>query len=346
MMQKPDNPLLTMIHDFFLIYLPSQRKSSPHTVKTYRTAVEQLMDYASKQKGCRITAITFDILNRELVSGFLNDLEQHGCSVSTRNHKLKSIRALFSYASMMDISLARYYKELEKIPWKKETDPTGIEFLSEAEIKVLLEQPNTTTKKGVRDLLLMIMLYDTGARIQELLTMKICDIQFGKAPTVKVLGKGSKYRYIPVMPKTTEHIRKYLTLFHSGESDYAREYLFYTERKGIRTPMSDDNVRKMLRQYADSARSRCPSMPPNLHPHHFRHSRAMHLYQHGMDLALVSQWLGHANLETTLIYAHADTEMKGKAIEKASSGICEIAIGADDPNSLDDDTLKRLYGLR
>lgn len=77
----------------------------------------------------------------------------------------------------------------------------------------------------------------------------------------------------------------------------AREYLFYTERKGIRTPMSDDNVRKMLRQYVDSARSRCPSMPPNLHPHHFRHSRAMHLYQHGMDLALVSQWLGHANLD-------------------------------------------------
>lgn len=88
--------------------------------------------------------------------------------------------------------------------------------------------------------------------------------------------------------------------------------------------MSDDNVRKMLRQYADSARASCPSMSTNLHPHHFRRSRAMHLYQHGMDLAPISQWLGHANLETTLIYANADTEMKRKSIEKVSAEICEI----------------------
>ena len=108
---------------------------------------------------------------------------------------------------MMDISLARYYKELDKIPWKKETEPAGIEFLSEAEMKALLAQPDTETKKGIRDLLLMIMLYDTGARIQELPNQRICDIQFSKSPTVKVLGKGSKYRFIPVMPKTVEHIR-------------------------------------------------------------------------------------------------------------------------------------------
>ena len=137
-----------------------------------------------------------------------------------------------------------------------------------------------------------------------------------------------------------------MKLYHPGEGDYANSFLFYTDRKGVRAPMSDDNVRKMLRQYADSARASCPSMPTNLHPHHFRHSRAMHLYQHGMDLALVSQWLGHANLETTLIYAHADTEMKRKAIEKASAGICEIDAGESDPDILDDDTLKRLYGLR
>ena len=131
-------------------------------------------------------------LDKNLVSGFLDDLERQGCSVSTRNHKLKSIRALFAYAAMMDISLARYYKELEKIPWKKETEPVGIEFLNEAEMKVLLAQPDTTTKKGIRDLLLMIMLYDTGARIQELLNLKICDIQFSKSTTVKVFGKGGK----------------------------------------------------------------------------------------------------------------------------------------------------------
>ena len=163
---------------------------------------------------------------------------------------------------------------------------------------------------------------------------------------MKVLGKGGKYRYIPVMPRTVEHIKKYCKLYHPEDGDYSKAYLFYTERKGIRSPMSDDNVRKMLRIYAESARRICPSMPSNLHPHHFRHSRAMHLYQHGMDLALVSQWLGHANLETTLIYAHADTEMKRKAIEKASSGIRVIDAVENTPDTFDDDTLKRLYGLR
>ena len=247
---------------------------------------------------------------------------------------------------MMDISLGRYYKELDKIPLKMGETPSGVEFLTEMEIRTLFEQPDTAMKKGVRDLLLMIMLYDTGARIQELLNVKICDVQFAKPSTLRVLGKGGKYRFIPVMPKTVEHLRRYLALFHPGKSDYAHEYLFYTERRGIRAPMSDDNVRKLLRLYANSTRRACPSIPTNLHPHHFRHSRAMHLYQHGMELALVSQWLGHANLETTLIYAHADTEMKRRAIEKASSDICEVNARSAVPDVLDDDTLKRLYGLR
>ena len=113
--------------------------------------------------------------------------------------------------------------------------------------------------------------------------------------------------------------------------------------------MSDDNVRKLLHSYGEVAKAVCPEIPDNLHPHLFRHSRAMHLYQHGMDLTLISQWLGHANLETTLIYAHADTEMKRKAIEKATSGKCDVSMrkptqhnyGADE-----DEVLKRLYGLR
>ena len=140
--------------------------------------------------------------------------------------------------------------------------------------------------------------------------------------------------------------QKRIILYHQGEGDYANVFLFYTDRKGIRAPMSDDNVRKMLRQYADSARASYPSIPTNLHPHYFLQSRAMYLYQHGMDMALVSQWLGHANLETTLIHDHADTEMKQKAIKKAFTGICEIDVGESDPDTLDDDTLKRLYDLR
>lgn len=195
----------------------------------------------------------------------------------------------------------------------------------------------------------MILLYDTGARIQELLDLKVCDIRLGMTSTAKLTGKGTKVRLVPMMPKTVLHLNNYFAVFHPDEDPYSQKPLFYVARNGTQQKMSDDNVRKLLRTYAEAARIRCPEVPENLHPHLFCHSRAMHLYQHGMDLTLISQWLGHANLETTLIYAHADTEMKRKAIEKATSGKCDIstritALPALDVN--DDEVLKRLYGLK
>lgn len=340
------NTLFSVIHDFFVIHLPLNRKCSPHTIKAYRTAVEQLVDYAAERNSCRFSSITFDMLDFETVTEFLNHLEESGCSVGTRNHKLKAIRSLFSYASMMDITAVAYYKEIEKIPWKKTESPAGIDFMSENAVKVLLDAPDISTEHGLRDRMIMILLYDTGARIQELLNLKICDFKFGKTPIVRLFGKESKYRYVPIMPKTAEHIRKYLSIFHAGADEYSDRPLFYVKRQGDIHPMSDDNVRKMLRKYAGAAKEHCQEIPENLHPHMFRHSRAMHLYQHGMDLSLVSQWLGHANLETTLIYAHADTEMKRKAIEMASAGIRSIPeTEALRQGEYDDAELKRFYGL-
>lgn len=341
------NSFYIMVHDFFVVYLPRQRKCSPHTIKAYRTALEQLLDYTKGSKNCKLSAITFEMLDAAAVMSFLDNLEENGCSVSTRNHKLKAIRAFFSYASMMDLSSVKYYKELEKVPWKKNNMSGRLDFLSEEAVKALLDTPDVSTPHGLRDRLLMILLYDTGARIQELLNLKICDIQFAKSPTVKLFGKGSKYRFVPIMPKTAAHIQNYMQVFHPQATLYEQSPLFYVQRNGEMRMMSDDNVRKLLRKYGRIAKEQCPQIPDNLHPHLFRHSRAMHLYQHGMDLALVSQWLGHANLETTLIYAHADTEMKRKAIEKTTSGIKEIPeAGRAKTFEYDDDTLKRLYGLR
>lgn len=325
-----------------------QRQCSPHTIRSYQTALIQLLDYAKEQKGCKLTAIPFEILDYAMVSGFLENMETTGCSVSTRNHKLKAIRAFFAYAAMMDITTAACYKELEKIPWKKEDSSAGVDFLSEAAVKAMLAQPDGTTRKGLRDRFMLILMYDTGARVQELLDIKICDLRLGAMPTIKLLGKGRKYRLVPIMPKTVQHLEHYLKIFHPNAESYSTAPLFYVERKGVQKPMSDDNVRKLLRRYAQTARLTCPEIPVNMHPHLLRHSRAMHLYQQGMDLTLISQWLGHANLETTLVYAHADTELKRKAIEKANSGICD-AIDAAEPGTdmeTDEETLKRLYGLR
>ena len=342
------NRLFEYIREYLTVYLTEQRNSSPHTIKAYRTALEQLVDFTKRKNNCSLMHVEFSMLNRELILEFLDSLEDvYKCSISTRNHKLKCIRSFFNYAAMMDLSLVAYRQELSNIPWKKPQTPEVVEFMSEAAVKALLESPNTTTQRGLRDQFMMILLYDTGARVQELLDLKVCDLRLGSIPTARLIGKGNKVRSVPIMDKTVLHLKKYLSVFHNAETAYSDQPLFYVVRDGHKQKMSDDNVRKFLHVYGMRAKEICSDVPSNLHPHLFRHSRAMHLYQHGMDLTLVSQWLGHANLETTLIYAHADTEMKRKAIEKATSGKCDIPVTSGQRFSIDDEeTLKRLYGLR
>lgn len=179
-----------------------------------------------------------------------------------------------------------------------------------------------------------------------MLDLKVCDIRRGKAPTATLMGQGSKVRSVPLMPETMERFQNHINVFHSEENQYSSQPLFYVERRGNRYPMSDDNVRIFLQKYGDAARRICPEVPENIHPHLWRHSRAMHLYQHGMDLTLISQWLGHVNLETSLIYAHADTEQKRRAIEKSMGR--KVTSGIDIPRYRisDEETIKRLYGLK
>lgn len=217
--------------------------------------------------------------------------------------------------------------------------------MTEAAVKALLEQPDTGTKLGLRDQFLMIFLYDTGARIQEVLDVKLCDIRMDKTPTVTLHGKGRKIRSVPLMKDTVSHLLNYMEIFHKGKPWLSTDWLFYVERKGICGAMCDDTARLRIQKYANAAREKCADVPENVHPHLWRHTRAMHLYQHGMDLTLIAQWLGHKQLETTLIYAYADTEAKRKAIEKAMG--TETPWGSENSSYTvdDEETLKRLYGL-
>ena len=156
-------------------------------------------------------------------------------------------------------------------------------------------------------------------------------------------GKGGKIRVVPLMKDTVQHLDNYMGVFHKGESVFSTEWLFYVERKGSRSAMCDDTARLRIQKYTELARENCPDVR-NGSSHLWRHTRAMHLYQHGMDLTMISQWLGHKQVETTLIYAYADTEAKRKAIEKAmGTGLA----GTESVNYTvsDEDMLRRLYGL-
>lgn len=192
----------------------------------------------------------------------------------------------------------------------------------------------------------MIFLYDTGARIQELLDVRICDIKVDSTSCVTLTGKGRRTRVVPLMKSTVEHLSNYMSVFHRNETMVSKEYLFYVKHNLGRTKMCDDTIRCRLNHYAKIAHEICDEVPEKIHPHLFRHSRAMHLYQHGMPLELISQWLGHSQFTTTLVYAHADIEQKRAAIEKAMGKNFDVSKPKKTKKDITTDAFKRMYGLK
>ena len=343
-----DKVLFTLIHDYFKVYLPRQRRASEHTIKAYQASVDALLEFVKVQHKVELYEVEFGMINSKLLADFLDGVEENGCSISTRNHRLACIRAFYKYAAKMEPTAVIYRAEIYKVPTKNPTKPDIIEYMSEPAVTALLEVPDATMLKGLRDQFFMVLLYDTGARIEEVVNIKIRDIHLGSTPTVTVTGKGNKIRSVPLMEETIEHFHAYKRVYHPDEDNYSEKFLFQAVYGDKPKPIHQDTARKFIYAYGIKAKSICREVPDNVYPHLFRHSRAMHLYQHGMDLTLISQWLGHSKIETTLIYAHADTEKKRLAIAKASdpNGPLKKHLNVERYTISDEEQLKRLYGLR
>lgn len=348
MRKVKDTKFFETINDYFKVYLPKQRKRSPNTVKAYQSALEVFLDFVKNSRKITLTDMTFEMLSKQAVSDFLLWLDENRrCSISTQNQRLQCIRSFLEYAADCDSSLIPLYTEVRKIHAHTLPKSDIVTYMSEIAVKMVLSEPDKNTKKGLRDAFLMSLLYDTGARIQEILDVHISDINLRGTPVITLHGKGQKARNVSIMAKTVELMKKYISAYHPDESPYSQAFLFYTKHNG-KARMSEDNARKLIRAYGISARENCSEIPGIVHPHLFRHSRAMHLYQHGMPLPLISQWLGHSNIETTQIYANADTEMKRKAIEAATPADSPLKDYFDSERYTvpDDELIKKLYGLR
>jgi site-specific recombinase XerD len=217
--------------------------------------------------------------------------------------------------------------------------PVG--YMSETALKAVLEQPDIKTMKGIRNRMIMILLYDTGVRVQELVDMKLSSLHLKiKNPFVIVTGKGNKTRSIPLMDKTVAHLKEYLKRFHNGPDDKKNTPLFYSNRSGSPHILSTDAISVFLKKYGKIARTTCHEVPDSVHPHLFRHTRAMALYRAGMPLSYIAEFLGHVSINTTEIYASTDIEMLRNALKKANSEVAE-----EIPHWKDEDSLKKLCGL-
>lgn len=342
-MKIKDEGFFKAIRDFLTIYLPRQKCYSDNTVTSYKTALNLFVDFLTLVKRIPIFQITFSELNRSNVSAFLDWLQEtRNSSSSTRNQRLMALRAFARYAGLNDVALFAAHIELSSIPVQR-AKPRIVDFLSENALKALLCQPDIRKPTELRNQFLMILMYDTAARCQEILDLKISDFVINpKAPFVYLTGKGRKTRTVPLMPKTVEHLKVYLGKFHPEDLRRNDDLLFFTKIHGKKSCMSPDTAAYFMDKYGKSARMNCPEVPDRVHPHQLRHTRAIHLYRGGMPLALLSEFLGHADISTTQIYAYADTEMKRNAIQKACpESMAETQVWDDN----DETTIRKLYGL-
>lgn len=305
------------MRDFFSVFLPKQRNSSQNTITACRDTWNLLLRFLSDRKGLKLDILEISDINVETVLEFLDTMDaEKGWKPATRNQRLSCIRTFFRYVACMEPTMYAYVSELETIPLKKDINKSHVmEFMSQESIRCLLSTPDTTQKNGVRDQFFMSLMYDAAARDGEMLGLKLEDFN-PENRTVYLFGKGSKPRLVPVSKETTALFKEYCKKFHSHST--GMEPLFYTVHRHEKTSMSDDNVARFLKKYAAVAREQTPGIPEKIYPHMLRRSRAMHLYRSGMPLALLAEFLGHEDPETTLIYAYADTEMKREAIEKVT----------------------------
>lgn len=341
-----DEKLFKLIRNYLLVYLPVQREASPNTVINYRTVLSQYLSFVAEQNKTKLNAVTFEMFTRDNVCAFLDNLTtEKNFTPATRNNRLAVIKAFIAYASACYPEYMAIENELSSVKGVKDDPFSKVDYMTEDAVTALINEPNAKTKTGLRNRVLMVFLYDSGARISEVLGVRLCDIKIENSPQVLLYGKGKKVRTVPLMANTVEHLKQYIHVFHADEVSTSTTTLFYVLHKGKKEPMNDETVRAMLQKYADSAREKCKEIPLKVHPHLWRHSRAMHLYQHGMDLSLISQWLGHANLSTSLIYAYADTEHKREAIEKAIGKDLSDTTSTSTCTVNDDELLKKLYGM-
>ena len=342
-----DKTLFELIGNYFRVYLPKLKKSSAHTIRSYRTAIDSLLEFVKTEKKIKLAEITLEMIDTSMITKYLERLDEQGNSITTRNLRLNCIKAFYSYASDVNAETVAHAAAIAKIPKANVPKYRKVDYLSESEVSVLLDQPDLRTPKGRRDRFFMLMMYDTGARLQEIRGIKLCNINWGKKIQTTLFGKGSKERPVPITETTFGELEKYMEEFHPNADKYDDEHLFYVQHHACRYPFSESMARKILRGYGESAKKFCREIPDIVHPHMLRHSRAMHLYQKGNDLVLIQQWLGHVNLETTLVYAYADTEHKRKAIEASIDPGSPLSKHRNPKRYTlsDDETVKRLYGL-
>lgn len=307
------------LSSYFLKYIPHKTGYSDNTISSYRDAFTIFLRYCNDVLHIKPEKLNFSKINRNMIEEFLVWLENtKNYSISTRNQRLAALHAFFRYVQIEAPEYIELCNSVLSISSKK-TPIVEMNYLSIEAIKKLLSIPDISQKEGRRDLAILSLLYDTGARVQELADVTVSDLRIKAPATIRLTGKGKKTRIIPVMPQTINILKAYINDYGLFNDSKISSPLFFNKRKD---KLTRAGLSYILNKYIVRAKLKHPELfPAKVSPHVFRHSKAMHLLESGVNLIYIRDFLGHSSVITTEIYAKSNPEIKRKAIEQASPNV-------------------------
>ena len=296
-------------------HLAAQRNLSPNTIRAYRDTFTLLLRYCRDQRNMALERLSLKQIDVPLVEGFIDHLEQdRQVSIRTCNYRLAALHSFFRYVQSEVPDHLLQCQRILAIPLRRHPRTT-VNYLAKDDLARILAQPDVRTSAGRRDAVLLSVLYDTGARVQELIDMSAGDVRLEPPAQVRLFGKGRKMRAVPLMDATARLLRD-----HLRESGLDRPERFdqplFQNRQGTR--LSRWGVRYILDKHAQAARNAHPGFTHPVTPHTLRHTKGMHLLQAGVSLEIIRDFLGHEHVLTTQIYARANLEMKRKALARVA----------------------------
>lgn len=298
----------SMLRRYFCEYLVNQRDLSPRTIESYRDTFRLFLGFLERRYRIKPDFVCVDDLDAPRVLAFLDDLERRrGNSARTRNARRAAIRSFLRYSAAANPQLLSVAQRVLAIPAKR-FERASVGYLTREQVQAIIDSPDTTTFSGQRDQVLLVLLYNTGARVSELAGLQIQDVSLDSRMSVHIHGKGRKNRSVPLWRKTVKLLRAWLR-----KLDGAPISSLLPNARG--NPITRSGVAQRLRSAVKRATAKHPNLRcMRISPHMIRHTTAMHLLQSGVDLSVIAMWLGHETTQTTHQYLDADLESKKRAL--------------------------------
>jgi site-specific recombinase XerD len=299
-----------LVTGFLTDYLPLQRCYSKNTILSYKDSLKLFLRFITEEKGVKLKSFKVKNFNRGIIIEFLEWYRQKGASSATANQRLAAIKTFAEYAQLECIEYIAPLQEVTSIKSKKSTTEE-ISFLTVENVSRLINKPDVNTYTGLRHRVILTLLYDSGCRVQELCDITMADVFLGANPTVRLHGKGDKYRTVVISVESSTLISNYINRQRTGA---LRDHPLVTNR--YHNKIDRDGVGYILNKYVTEIRKDDQTFPSHAHCHMLRHSKAMHMLAAGINIVYIRDFLGHEDISTTMVYVKADKRLKNDAINK------------------------------